>query len=160
MPASAAISPPASVSRAPARRRERWIAAVVFTACAGGLALGFRLAPDPSGLGTHAQLGLPQCGMLAATSVPCPTCGCTTAFSLATHGRLFNAFHTQPTGAALAVAAAVMVWISGYAWWRGVSLAPLGRRLVGPIAVWTLAGLFLLAWCYKIVNVLNMQGAT
>jgi hypothetical protein len=39
------------------------------------------LAPDPSLVGTHVQLGLPPCAFLAWTGVPCPTCGLTTAFA-------------------------------------------------------------------------------
>jgi hypothetical protein len=74
-----------------------------FQACAAlSLALvwglGLWLEPSPTGMGTHTVLGLPPCGMLLATGHPCPTCGVTTSFVLAAHGRFGDAFVNQPFG--------------------------------------------------------------
>lgn len=52
------------------------------------------LTPDPSGHGTHTQLGLPPCGFLVITGCPCPGCGLTTAFA--------HLAHLDPVGAARA----------------------------------------------------------
>jgi hypothetical protein len=68
---------------------------------AGMLGLGLYLTPSTTGAGTHEQLGLPPCGMLLATGHPCPTCGVTTAFALAVHGRLAESLVTQPLGLVL-----------------------------------------------------------
>ncbi|MEM9351658.1 MAG: DUF2752 domain-containing protein [Planctomycetota bacterium] len=51
------------------------------------LATASRLEPDPRGFGTHEQLGLSPCWIIARTGLPCPTCGMTTCWSLASRGR-------------------------------------------------------------------------
>ncbi|MGE3821953.1 MAG: DUF2752 domain-containing protein, partial [Isosphaeraceae bacterium] len=62
-------------------RPEARAALVVF---ASVLVVAFAVAswlePDPSGFGTHRQLGLPPCHFAWVTGKPCPTCGMTTAF--------------------------------------------------------------------------------
>jgi hypothetical protein len=57
------------------------------------------LTPDPSGYGTHTQLGLPGCLLLQLTGLPCPACGLTTCFSLLAHGELRAGFACHPLGA-------------------------------------------------------------
>jgi len=56
------------------------------------------LTPDPSGHGTHTQLGLPPCGFLVLTGCPCPGCGLTTAFAHMAHLNPFGAAHANPFG--------------------------------------------------------------
>lgn len=67
------------------------------------LVVAARLEPDPAGMGTHRQLGLGPCTFLTLTGWPCPTCGMTTCFSLAAHGRFLDAFLNQPFGLVLFV---------------------------------------------------------
>lgn len=43
------------------------------------------LTPDPSGHGTHRQLGLPPCAFNVATGKLCPSCGLTTSFTAIAH---------------------------------------------------------------------------
>src|SRR5690606_14592168 len=62
-----------------ATRRIAWLA--IATAGAAVLVLARMLEPDARGHGTHEQLGLPPCGFLELTGVPCPGCGLTTAFA-------------------------------------------------------------------------------
>ncbi|MBI1902255.1 MAG: DUF2752 domain-containing protein [Planctomycetia bacterium] len=73
------------------------MAAPLITACL--------LKPDPYGLGygTHRQLGLPPCGMVAYFGVRCPSCGMTTAFTWTVRGRLDRAVTANSGGALLAV---------------------------------------------------------
>ena len=59
------------------------------------------LTPDPSGVGTHTQLGLPPCGVLAATGLPCPGCGLTTCFASMVRLDVVAAFRANPFGVAL-----------------------------------------------------------
>lgn len=56
------------------------------------------LTPDPSGHGTHTQLGLPPCGFLVLTGCPCPGCGLTTAFAHMAHLNPFGAARANPFG--------------------------------------------------------------
>ena len=66
------------------------------------LSVAFILNPSREGVGTHRQLGLPECGWILAADVPCPTCGMTTAWSHTVRGEFPTAFMTQPLGLILA----------------------------------------------------------
>jgi hypothetical protein len=72
------------------------------------------LTPSASGVGTHTQLGLPRCGLLWLTGVPCPACGLTTCFAHLMHGQLTAAAHCHLFGvvlfALLALALPLTVW--------------------------------------------------
>lgn len=111
------------------------------------------LDPDPSGHGTHTQLGLFPCTFYAWTGLPCPLCGATTSFALLADLRLVEGVRNQPFAAALFV---VTVGV----WWLGLAeaVAPAGRwerlgdaaeRHDLQIAVGVLGGL-LAGWIYKI----------
>lgn len=70
---------------------------------AGILGIAAWLEPDPSGMGSHHQLGLGTCTFLALTGWPCPTCGMTTTFALSVRGRFLDAVANQPFGFVLFV---------------------------------------------------------
>lgn len=71
-----------------------------------------KLKPDPSGHGTHQQLGLPPCTFQFFLGIPCPTCGFTTTWSLMMHGRWWQAVQTNLGGALLWLFTAVCgVWM-------------------------------------------------
>jgi len=59
------------------------------------------LAPSPSGLGTHLALGLPPCGFLAWSGLPCAACGLTTSFAHLARGELSAAVHANAMGVPL-----------------------------------------------------------
>jgi hypothetical protein len=86
-------------TRAPASDRFLWFSVAVATAIVLGLARW--LVPDPSGLGTHTQLGLPRCLFLVLTGLPCPACGLTTCFAHMARGELVSAWHSSALGVAL-----------------------------------------------------------
>ncbi|MDB4972520.1 MAG: putative transrane protein [Myxococcaceae bacterium] len=62
------------------------------------LAVARWLAPSASGLGTHVALGLPPCGFLLWTGLPCPACGLTTSFAQLARGQLLLALAANPLG--------------------------------------------------------------
>jgi hypothetical protein len=67
------------------------------------------LHPDPSGHGTHTQLGLPPCGFLVYTGYPCPGCGLTTSFAHMIRFQIGGAFHANPFGIVLFSGTAAMI---------------------------------------------------
>jgi len=144
MPPTHALSPtpPALQRRLPA-----------LTLAAGSLALllvAATLSPARAGVGTHQSLGLPPCGFLLTTGLPCVTCGMTTSFAHATRGDLVTAFHVQPAGTVLAVLAAMALLVTGWASVTGASLAPLARVIWRPALIWFAGGAVLAAWLYKL----------
>jgi len=92
------------------------------------MALASVLRPDPRGLGTHEQLGFPECGFYERTGWPCPTCGMTTSFSYLSRGQIVKAFMVQPAGALTALA---LVILSLFLLDEAVTGAPWHLRLVG-----------------------------
>ncbi len=116
---------------------------------AGVLAVAWSLSPAER-FGTHRQLGLPPCGFLTMTGLPCPSCGMTTAFALVVRGRLLEAARAQPMGAILALVtiavglACLLAAVTGrypmINWYR-----------VNPVRfVWWAAAAFILAWAATI----------
>jgi hypothetical protein len=74
-----------------------WIAVIITAIC---------LWPyddngEPLKLGTHQQLGLPECNFKQLAGVPCPSCGMTTSFSLLLHGDVLNSLKANFAGTAL-----------------------------------------------------------
>jgi hypothetical protein len=65
------------------------------------LAVARLLSPDPRGFGTHLQLGLPACGFLTLTGLPCPACGLTTCFAHLVRGQLALALRANAFGVVL-----------------------------------------------------------
>lgn len=89
------------------------ISLVILTGFAGAS----RLVPDPSGLGTHRQLGLAACPTLARSGRPCPTCGMTTAVAHLAEGSLAKAWNTQPAAVFIALSAGgAAIWAAASAW--------------------------------------------
>jgi hypothetical protein len=117
----------ARARRARVRERLCWIA--LACANAGVLAIARRVTPDASGLGTHVQLGLPPCGFLAATGLPCPACGLTTAFAHMIRLNLLDAAHVHPVGVALFMVMVVSVLACGMAAARAWPLEDTLKRL-------------------------------
>jgi Protein of unknown function (DUF2752) len=71
------------------------------------------LRPDPRGLGTHQQVGLPPCTFRFLFGWPCPTCGMTTAWAHAVRGEPIAALRANAGGTLLAALAAASVpWLA------------------------------------------------
>ncbi len=112
------------------------------------LLTAWELSPDPSGAGTHAELGLGRCSFLVVTGIPCPSCGMTTAFAAMAHGQLHTALRAQVFGAMLffVTCAALMIGLAQFITGRNFLAA------LKPSKLWLWIGLACLAagWIIKI----------
>ena len=62
------------------------------------------LVPDPAGVGTHQQLGLPGCTMLTVFGVRCPACGMTTSWAHTLDGDLVSGIRASLSGVLMCLA--------------------------------------------------------
>jgi hypothetical protein len=129
------------------------LAAALLVPTATVLGLAAWLTPDPTGVGTHIQLGLEPCIMMSWLTLPCPMCGMTTTFSLMAHLRPIDAFLNQPFGVVLfgmtfaTVVIALMEIVRPKKRWMAIISRMNGREQ------WYIAGFLLMmltAWAYKI----------
>lgn len=117
------------------------------TTCVLGLARW--LTPDPSGVGTHIQLGLEPCGIMSWLNFPCPMCGMTTTFSLMAHFRPIDAFVNQPFGVVLFIGTVIVFviaaqeivfprkrWQRMWQWAMGREVYVVSGLLVGMLSAW------------------------
>jgi hypothetical protein len=127
----------------------------VFVICAGMLGVGLYLTPNAKGVETHRQLGLPPCGFMLTTGLPCPTCGCTTAVSHLAHGEFMASFLTQPFGFAVGLLALLLIPLTAVGMVTGRWMGPSMFMLSWYWRVWVFGGLGLMAvaWGYKIAMV-------
>lgn len=98
-------------------KRERISLAVLTAGLVAVLSIAAWLAPDPSGLGTHQQLGLPACTSVAILGIRCPACGMTTSWALMIEGRVPEAIRANLGGSMLFLVAALSVpWLAWVIW--------------------------------------------
>ena len=122
-------------------RRERICLAVLGLVLLGLLGIAGGLKPDPSGLGTHQQLGLPPCTVLSMFGIRCPACGMTTSWAYFVRGHWLAAGEANAGGALLAFSAGV-----GGLWFVGSAVR--GRWIVTRPADW-----IVLLYCTSILLV-------
>jgi hypothetical protein len=82
------------------------------------------LSPNPAGMGTHQQLGLPPCSSVMIFGVRCPACGMTTSWAHLMHGQVIESASANTGGlllALFAIAAGPWMLASGIRgqWWIG-----------------------------------------
>lgn len=148
----------ARVRRLPDATLNRMVGLAVGLPAWSVLGIALWLRPDPAGFGTHRQLGLGACVVLAMTGVPCPMCGMTTTFSHLAHGHLVQGALTQPFGVVLfsltvlAAGMGALDLVLGRGLWRQVLQRVAARE--SQIALGITIGL-LAGWIYKIVVVLS-----
>jgi hypothetical protein len=82
------------------------------------------LEPDPSGFGTHTQLGLPACFFFQLTSLPCPACGLTTSFAHMARFEITSALRANVLGLPLFAITVSAVPCSAYACARALPIGP------------------------------------
>jgi len=126
-------------------------AVIIAAACIALLIIAASITPNARGMGTHTQLGLPQCGWVLMFGRPCMTCGMTTAFAHTVRMELILAFRAQPMGALLAILTPVVLFASLHAAILGARIDQMLEPLLRPRTLWVIAGLFLAAWGYKLM---------
>lgn len=104
--AQSSSKPPASRGMGrPLAGQGTWVSRAVWSAIfligAAVLITAGWLHPDPAGHGTHTQLGLPPCGFLVMTGLPCPGCGLTTSFAHMVRLQVGGALQANPFGVPL-----------------------------------------------------------
>ncbi len=78
------------------------------------LVIAWRLNPNPAGMGTHRQLGLPPCSLVQWAGIRCPSCGMTTSWSYVVRGNLWRACGVNSGGTLLALTSVVLgPWLIG-----------------------------------------------
>jgi Protein of unknown function (DUF2752) len=129
--------------------------ATALAAALAVLALSRFLQPDPSGFGTHTQLGLPPCAFRAITSLPCPTCGLTTAFAYMARLQITSAVRSHPLGLPLFLLDVAVVPLSLLGCVRAWPINHALQRLrVGSVAV-IISVAALLAWVARLIVILR-----
>lgn len=126
-------------------------AAAVVLGAGALLGLAAALKPDPSGHGTHTQLGLGPCGFLLSTGYPCPSCGMTTAFAFFAHGHVWASFLAQPTGFVLAAATAIAGVLALGAMLSGRIVSVNWYRVSPVRTAWGFAILFFGSWIFEVI---------
>ena len=115
------------------------------------LGIALYLQPASEGVGTHQQLGFPQCGWILAANIPCPTCGMTTAWSHTVRGELPSAFLAQPMGLLLAISTILVAVGAFFSALTGYSFNALLYRFAPSKVFIVIAVLTLASWGFKIL---------
>lgn len=127
---------------------------VLYLAASGAavvlLLVGRLLQPAPGGVGTHEQLGLPPCGFLYFTGIPCPGCGLTTSVTFAAHLHFYESVATQPFGFVVFLLAVLSVPVSMYLIYRQIPYRELLNFRGKTLLMYLMLALFLFSWFYKI----------
>ena len=89
----------ADAPRASDKTVARIVWAILWLTPFAVLVVAALLTPSPIGHSTHTQLGLPPCGFLVMTGLPCPGCGMTTAFAHALSQVMKQAVGVDPQSA-------------------------------------------------------------
>lgn len=110
MEPNANVSVVAETNQAMSQAQRRW-AFVVGCLLFGLLLTAGVLKPNSDGMGTHQQLGLPPCTMVALFGIRCPSCGMTTSWSHFMRGAFVSSWEANPGGFLLAIVATIAgVW--------------------------------------------------
>jgi hypothetical protein len=131
--------------------RLTWIALGVGAVAV--LALARALTPSPSGLGTHTQLGLPPCGFLWLTGLPCPGCGLTTSFAHLTRFEWELGVAANPLGLPLFLLSVACIPLCALGAGRAWPVINTFQRLRADIALYGLACAGALSWVSRLLGI-------
>jgi hypothetical protein len=117
------------------------------------LATAAWLEPDPRGIGTHQQLGLPPCTFQKMFNRPCPSCGMTTAWSHFVRGHLLSSVEANLGGTLLALVALIVgPWLLVSAW-RGRHATRPPEDVYLALSALAIAAVTLLQWALRVYAV-------
>jgi hypothetical protein len=130
----------------------RWFALLLALGLLALLGIAASLTPNEQGLGTHRQLGFPQCTALKLLHIRCPVCGMTTAWAHTVRGQLWQAAQANCGGMLLAVLAILAApWLLAGAVrgrWPGGALSP----RVAITLMLCVAGVTVLDWSLRLLS--------
>ena len=108
------------------------------------------LSPNPLGHSTHTQLGLPPCGFLATTGLPCPGCGLTTSFSHMVRLQIVGAARANPFGVPLFLVTFATIPLAAVGFWRTLPVLDTLERLHFEKVVVLLAACSIVVWLIRV----------
>lgn len=118
--------------------------------CAAPLVVAGRLKPNPDGLGTHQQLGLPPCTIRVMWGIRCPSCGMTTSWSYFARGQVMMSLRANIAGTLLAIIATsgAVILFSGFASGKMPGRGVLVLATWGMVLAWIVA---IADWAWRLV---------
>ena len=131
---------------------ERIAAGLVALGVLAVLVTAASLTPADSGIGTHTQLGMADCGWMVKIGRPCPTCGMTTAFAHAANLSPAASLVAQPFAAFAVLFCAAVFWGAAHMALFASRLGHLfGRLVLQPRVLWPLGAAWAASWVYKVL---------
>jgi len=115
------------------------------------LMVASRLEPNPQGLGTHQQLGLPPCSMRVVFGIRCPGCGMTTSWAHFTRGQWQRSWQVNSGGFLLAcfsILVALMALRSGW----NAQFPSLKTQKIVTIALVAIGVVTLIDWAIRLMT--------
>lgn len=116
------------------------------------LFLAAMLKPNPSGLGTHTQLGLPGCTMFTFTGIRCPGCGMTTSWAHTMNGDFASGIRANVGGVLLCL---LSVAVFPSLLWMGIRGRSLPFRWFAQVAITVLLiamSISIVEWLIRLVR--------
>jgi hypothetical protein len=153
--AAATVLTPAAGLGAKILSRAIWL--MFFGAPATVFVIAAFLTPNPVGHGTHMQLGLPPCGFLVVTGLPCPGCGLTTCFSYMVRGDIVGAATANPFGVMLWLVSGAVMVLGAVGFARGLSVIDTLDKLQADKWAILLSVSSLTVWGVKVMTILAGQ---
>ncbi len=110
------------------------------------------LTPNPMGLGTHQQLGLPPCTVRFFFGVRCPSCGMTTSWASLLDGDVVGSLNANCGGALLCLISIVTVPVTLWMTWTGRGSNHGWFVKFGLVGMLTALVISLIDWVVRLTN--------